>query len=175
MPGMDQDAPLILTALLDPETEAWLEGLRQAHFPPALNRVPAHVTLFHALPGEGIAAVRAALALECAALTPSPARIGPARFTGRGVALEVECEALAALRGRLARHFAPWLTPQDRQGWRPHATVQNKVSAAEARALHARLLAELAPREAEARGLRLWRYLRGPWEAVGAFPFAAPA
>ncbi len=172
---MDEVAPLILTAVLDPATEAWLEGLRQAHFPTQHNRVPAHVTLFHALPGEGIGAVQQALALECAALAPCSARIGPARFTGRGVALAVESAALAALRGRLARHFAPWLTPQDRQAWRPHATVQNKVPAAEARALHARLLTALAPREAESRGLRLWRYLRGPWETLGEFSFAAPA
>lgn len=165
------DQPLILTAMLDAETEAWLEGLRRAHFPPALNRVPAHVTLFHSLPGEGVAAVQAALAHECGALGPLPARIGPPRYTGKGVALEVHAEGLAALRARLAKHFQPWLTPQDRQGWRPHATVQNKVRAEEARQLHARLSAELAPREAEARGLRLWRYLGGPWEGLGEFPF----
>src|SRR5215217_6904909 len=60
--------PLVLTLALDAATAAWLEALRRAHFPPERNLVPAHVTLFHALPGEAIAAVRAALAEECAAL-----------------------------------------------------------------------------------------------------------
>ena len=47
----DGHDPLILTLMLDAGTQAWLEALRRAHFPPGRNLVPAHVTLFHALPG----------------------------------------------------------------------------------------------------------------------------
>ena len=40
---MDEDAaPLILTLGLDAATQAWLEAMRRAHFPPARNLVPAH-------------------------------------------------------------------------------------------------------------------------------------
>src|SRR3954447_20532670 len=68
---MDEDtAPLILTLGLDPETQAWLESMRRAHFPPARNLVPAHVTLFHALPGEHAAEIQGVLAAEAAALPP---------------------------------------------------------------------------------------------------------
>jgi 2'-5' RNA ligase len=163
--------PLILTARFDSETEAWLEALRRAHFPPERNLIPAHVTLFHALPGEELDAVMAALAREAAATLAGAARIGPPRPLGRGVALEVASPELARLRSRLAREWAPWLTRQDAQGWRPHATVQNKVSSEAARALLARLQAELAPREAMATGLRLWHYRSGPWEAAAEFSF----
>ena len=133
---MDDDtAPLILTLGLDAETQAWLESMRRAHFPPARNLVPAHVTLFHALPGEQAAAIRAVLAAEAAALPPSRVRVGPARSLGRGVALDIGAPVVAALRERLAERWRPWLTAQDRQRWRPHATVQNKVSPEQAQAL----------------------------------------
>ena len=50
-------------------------------------------------------------------------------------------------------------------------TVQNKVEPAIARALHDRLLADFAPWTVRARGLRLWRYLGGPWEPIAEHPF----
>jgi 2'-5' RNA ligase superfamily protein len=159
--------PLVLTLLLDEATQAWLDALRRAHFPPERNLVPAHVTLFHALPGAELDSVLAALAVECGGVAPAGVRIGPPRFLGRGVALSVAAPAVEALRARLAARWRAWLSPQDRQGWRPHATVQNKVAAERARALHAELAASLPPREGRAEGLLLWRYRGGPWEPAG--------
>jgi hypothetical protein len=168
----EDNAPLVLTLMLDADTEAWLEALRREHFPPERNLVPAHVTLFHALPGAEAGAVLAALAEECRGAAPSAVRIGPPRFLGRGVALEVAAPEVAALRARLAARWREWLTPQDKQGWRPHATVQNKAAPDAARALRASLAAALPPRSATAEGLLLWRYRGGPWEGAGRFAFA---
>jgi hypothetical protein len=165
-------APLILTLALDAATQGWLEALRQAHFPPERNLVPAHVTLFHELPGERLRDIVDTLARCCAAMPADvPVRLGPPRFLGRGVALEVAAPAVAALRGRLAETWRDVLTAQDAQPWRPHATVQNKVAPQVARALHAALTATLAPREAAAEGLLLWHYRGGPWDAAGRFRF----
>jgi 2'-5' RNA ligase superfamily protein len=175
MPADRDHDPFVLTLMLDAGTQAWLDALRRAHFPPERNLVPAHVTLFHALPGDEAHAVLAALAEECRAAEPGAVRIGPPRFLGRGVALEVAAPEVAALRARLAARWRDRLTPQDRQGWRPHATIQNKVAAERARALHAELAEGLPPREGRAEGLLLWRYRGGPWEAAGRFPFAAGA
>ncbi|WP_135466525.1 2'-5' RNA ligase family protein [Crenalkalicoccus roseus] len=164
--------PLILTLALDADAMAWLEALRQAHFPPGRTLVPAHVTLFHALPGGEEARIRAALAAACATVRRAPATLGPPLLLGRGVALAVAAPEVAALRARLAEAWRPWLTAQDRQGWRPHATVQNKVAPEAARALHARLSAMLPPRRAMTEALLLWRYRGGPWEAAGRFALA---
>ncbi|HYF08526.1 MAG TPA: 2'-5' RNA ligase family protein [Acetobacteraceae bacterium] len=163
--------PLILTLALDAETQSWLEALRREHFPPERNLVPAHVTLFHALPGAEEAAISARTAVEAATTARAPMRIGPPRFLGRGVALEVQTPAIAALRRRLAADWEPWLTRQDTQAWRGHVTVQNKVTPEAARRLHEQLRAELPVREATAEGLMLWRYRGGPWEPATLFPF----
>jgi hypothetical protein len=91
---------------------------------------------------------------------------------GRGVAFRLEAPEVAGLRARLAREWDGWLVPQDRQPWRPHVTVQNKVTPEVARETLQRLSAGFAPWEARAEGLLLWRYRGGPWEAAGEFPFA---
>ena len=168
-------APLIVTLAFDPDTAAWLHALRQAHFPPARNVVPAHVTLFHALPGAHEAEVAAHLGAVAAAQAPFDVSFPDLRFLGRGVALRVESAPLAALRSVLARPFADVLTPQDAQGFRPHATIQNKVAPEAARATLAHLHATFTPRTGAARGLDLWRYRGGPWEPVDTYAFGGQA
>jgi 2'-5' RNA ligase len=146
--------PLILTLRLDPGTFARLDALRQAYFPPERNLVPAHVTLFHALPGEEEVAVRDHLAAVAAETAAFQVRFPKVHLMGKGVALVVGAPELVRLRNRLARQWADWLTPQDRHGYRPHCTVQNKVSAAEARGLFDGLTATWEPFAGRADGLR---------------------
>ena len=98
-------------------------------------------------------------------------RVTGVRFLGRGVALDLAAAELTALRSSLAAAFGPWLTRQDRQWSRPHVTVQNKVDPAVARETVAALRAAFVPETVAARGLGLWRYLGGPWEPEGEFPF----
>lgn len=40
----------ILTLHLDPTAQSRFEALRQRHYPPERNQIPAHLTLFHTLP-----------------------------------------------------------------------------------------------------------------------------
>lgn len=131
----------------------------------------AHLTLFHALPGEAAARVEADLA---AAAGGGPWE-GVARswmLLGRGVALRLDAPGLQAARTRLRDGWAELLTRQDAGGFRPHVTVQNKVEPDVARALAGRLAAGFTPRPVAFPALRLWRYAGGPWEPVARF---APA
>jgi 2'-5' RNA ligase len=136
----------------------------------ALFRLAAHVTLFHALPGEHLDVVDADLRAAADREAFDVAVTG-LRFLGRGVAYVLDSRDLTVLRDRLAAAWEPWLTRQDRQRHPPHVTVQNKVDPVVARALHDRLLAGFSPWTVRARGLGLWRYLGGPWEPVGRFQF----
>ncbi len=90
---------------------------------------------------------------------------------GRGAAYRLESAELAAVHAALRARFAAELTPQDRQPYRPHVTVQNKVDPAVARETVAALRAAFVPAEVRATGLALWRYAGGPWEAVSEHPF----
>jgi len=182
--------PLIVTLLLDDVAQARFDRLRAQHFPlrplsgarrePASGggtgvfRLAAHVTLFHALPGEQLDAVRADMA-QAADRPGFDVAVTGVRFLGRGVAYSLESPEVAALRSGLVSAWQPWLTPQDRQKHAPHVTVQNKVAPVVARALHERLLAEFVPYEVRARGLGLWRYLGGPWEPVDELAFRESA
>ena len=170
-PATSED-PLILTALFDTETQARFEELRRRYFPPERNFIPAHLTLFHHLPGDERAHISATLRDECGSLPPPDFQtVGPLDL-GRGAAVKIECPALDALRKRLAGHWSAWLTRQDQQGFRPHVTVQNKVDRATALST-LRLLAthELPPSAGRVEGLRMWAYLGGPWELLDEFPF----
>lgn len=168
---MSEALPLILTLDFDAATFARFDGERRRNFPAALNHIPAHATLFHHLPGDQEPGVIETVA-SLARTVPAPeVAVTGLRFTGRGVAYVLASEALAGFRARLAESFARHLTAQDRQGWRPHVTVQNKVAPEAARALHAALQDGFAPFRFRAPATRLWRYRGGPWEAVATLPF----
>jgi 2'-5' RNA ligase len=173
LPDDHRADPLILTLGFDEATFEVLDGLRRRHFPPERNLIPAHLTLFHHLPGEDLGGIVSDLRRAAAERAPFRLQVTGLRSLGRGVAFTIDSPELAALRRELAELWAGRLGAQDRQGFRPHVTIQNKVSGREAAELLARLQAGFAPFPAEGRALLLWHYRGGPWERAGAFPFAA--
>ena len=55
---MGQIAPLILTLRFDERSSAFFDEQRRRYFPPARNFIPAHLTLFHHLPGEHLPTIQ---------------------------------------------------------------------------------------------------------------------
>ena len=163
--------PLILTLALDEASFAFFDSLRRRWFPPERNLIPAHLTLFHHLPGDELAAVLRDIAETCRRQAPLTLEVTGLRSLGRGVAYTLESADLVSLRASLASTWAGWLSAQDRHGYRPHVTVQNKVEPSRARELLADLTAEFVPFTVTGEGLQLWRYRGGPWEAVRGFAF----
>lgn len=164
-------APLIVTAALDRDTAARFEGERRAHFPATLNRVPAHLTLFHALPPSEAGAVADRLRAVVRGGRALGARCVGLFHLGRGVAYRIDAPELERLRAELADAWAPLLGSQDRAPFRPHVTIQNKVTPAGAKALLTALEARFVPFGFGVIGLDLWWYRGGAWEAAGAFRF----
>ena len=164
-PGSERGlAPLLLTLRLAEPAQSLFQALRTRHFPAARNVVPAHVSLFHKLPGEARAEI---LRLLGTLQAERPAiLVEPPRSLGHGVAFPLASPELLALRARLAGSWSAWLTPQDRQRYAPHVTVQNKVTPEQARETLQRLRQGFVPWRTEGAELLLWRYLDGPWEAV---------
>ena len=170
-PDLATQPPLVITLALDAESQAFFQLLRTRHFPAARNRVPAHLSLFHALPGDQQSSVLGTLRASCRRPLMPLEAIDIMKL-GRGVAYRVEGDGLHALHDALRQVWWPWLTQQDRQGFRPHVVIQNKVEPAAAKALYAQLAATFRPFPVVATGILLWRYLEGPWELVETVPFA---
>jgi len=144
--------------------------LRRAHYPPDRNYLPAHLTMFHVLPPSAEGEVRRALA-RLAEEAPPRASIEGLMDLGGGVAFRISSSDLDAMRSELAANFRGLLSAQDRAWWRPHVTIQNKVSARIARTLLDDLEREFRPRPLGIVGLGLHRYLGGPWERVATYSF----
>jgi len=165
-------APVIVTALFGRADAAFFDDLRRRHFPPERNHLAAHLTMFHHLPPSVAVELKRRLSAATRGVAPPDARIGGLMSLGGGVAYRIESPALEDIRDSLFDAFAPLLTPQDRAGWRPHVTIQNKVPAGEAKALLGALSADFRPRAVAIAGLASWYYRGGPWEPLSRHMFA---
>lgn len=158
--------PFVLTLEMDGESFAHLNSLRGRYTPRERNLVPAHVTLFHRLPGEHGRQIKALLAQVAAREKPMEIAVGGVKAMERGVAVLLDASQLHRLRDALADEWRPWLTDQDKAGFQPHVTIQNNVSAGEAQRTRKAVAAELGLSRIRGVGLHLWRYRDGPWEDV---------
>lgn len=163
-------SPIIVSALFGQEDHAWLDAQRKAYFPPDRNVLPAHLTLFHHLPPSIDGELRQRLKAACMERAPSATLAGLISL-GHGVAYRVVSPQLEDIRAELADAFAPLLMPQDKAGWRPHVTIQNKVEPAAAKALLSELAAGFRARPLNLMGLAAWWYRGGPWELIAAYGF----
>lgn len=163
-------APIIVTANMGGEDQAWADGLRRLHFPPERNYLSAHITLFHHLPPAILPELKQALA-ELAQDEPPDAWLGGLINLGRGVAYRIESPKLLDIRTRLAERFAGLLTPQDQARPRLHITIQNKVSPGEARELFEQLSQDFEPRPLSISALACYYYRGGPWEFIRSYTF----
>jgi hypothetical protein len=161
------DQTFVLTAQLDPDSFAWLDGLRREHFPPNRNLLPAHLTLFHRLSSAQTGRLED---FELPA-GPAPILFDPPVLLGFGVALRIRSPELDRLRATARDAIGGEFSRQDSQTWRPHVTVQNKVTASTARQLHQALAREFEPRPGSVTGLLVWEYLGGPWKLVRRLTF----
>jgi hypothetical protein len=164
------EGPILVTATFAPGDDGWLQALRRAHYPAERNLVPAHLTLFRLLPPGAEGELGRRLAAAVKAPRPRATIAGPIDLGG-GTALRVESAALEAIRDALASALHGLLTPQDQAAWRPHVTIQNKVSPGVARHLQDSLRGRHDGRPLVLDGLASWRYLRGPWRRIRLYPF----
>ncbi len=163
--------PLIVTAMLGPADQAHFDRLRATHFPVERNQLAAHLTIFHAIPPVLEDELRhrlGALAADCA---PPRATVSGLTNLGGGVAYRISSDELDAIRAELAEAFRGHLTQQDNHGWRPHITIQNKVTSSVAVATLANLDREFAPRPLAIPGLAYHHYEGGPWRLGRRYPF----
>ena len=161
--------PLVITLALPDDVQRDLDALRHRWFPPGRTAIGAHLTLFHAVPGQLADEVRADLA-EQATAGPLELRFSRVISLGRGAAYAVDCPPLVERHAALQRAWWPHLTRQDQQPLRAHVTLQNEVEPATARETLTRLRQDFRPFSTAAVGLDLWRYDGGPWTHLTRVP-----
>ncbi|ROW12100.1 hypothetical protein VMCG_00707 [Cytospora schulzeri] len=167
--SLEEEHVYVLTLNTTPSLHKPVTALREKHFPAHLNRTPAHLTMFHALPGSHMSSIVAAIEKECQDLAPFRLTTGSLFRMRRGVGINVGQGAQPArlLHRALQQCWADVLSEQDRQGWRPHWTIQNKVNdVAVVEGTLREVEQEFPGAEGFAEGCVLWRY-----EAGGAWKF----
>lgn len=148
--GTDNDSAeprvYVLTLLTDSEHHKCMTALRRRYFPPKLNKLESHITLFHALPEEKLDH-DIIPEIETRVSQTKPYRIqatGASRLN-KGVAIDVADDIDHAQRNRnndkprgrnmtriihaeLRKKWSAWLSEQDSRPPKIHYTVMNKVN-----------------------------------------------
>ncbi|EGD57377.1 hypothetical protein Y88_3686 [Novosphingobium nitrogenifigens DSM 19370] len=164
-------APFLVLATLPAPLQARLDALRRAHYPVEHNRSPAHLTLFHAVPGMVAAELADLLAMLTGSMPPPRARFGGVVDLGSGTGVGVASPELADLRETIAERFHGLLSGGDAVPPRFHVTVQNKVERPRARALQRDLPVLWQPCDAQIPGIAIHRVVDGQWQPAGSWRF----
>ncbi|WP_412468570.1 2'-5' RNA ligase family protein [Pedobacter sp. KLB.chiD] len=151
--------PLILTLKMDETSQSFFNRKRQAHFPPEKNFLEAHLMVFHHLPSDA----ETISFLKGFKFPRFTAEVTGLMKLGRGLAYRVECAEMQQLHRLLSRRFLQVLNAQDKQGYRPHVTIQNKVSPETASRLYDELNTEWAAFSVGINAMQVFSYLGGPW------------
>ncbi len=174
--GTEEELVYVLTLKLTDSLAKPMNLMREQYFPKRLNRTPAHLTLFHALPDSQFAAIDGGLSQLSASTKPFFVSTGkPFRMRlGVGVNVGKGYNKMKQVHESLRSNWMPHLSEQDQGGWRPHWTVMNKVNEEERvnEAFHAvekEMLQNI--QEGQAVGLDLWRYDKGNWIFANGYRF----
>jgi hypothetical protein len=175
-----QERVYILTLHTTPSHHARLTALRGKYFPRHLNKLSAHLTLFHALPGSKLHS-SIIPTIEDIALHTTPFEIHATKAfrLKKGIAIAISKEKGGkqgqAVHRELQRRWGAegFLSEQDAGGCRLHYTIMNKVDDEdEVEKAFREVVGSFGGDEGVAEGLALWRYDRGFWRAERTFLFA---
>jgi 2'-5' RNA ligase len=173
-----EEAVYVLTLLTDAKHHRTLTETRKKYFPPRLNRLDAHITLFHALPGslleESIKPTLREISSKTTQfhlLAATPFRlnkgiaIGLPKSSGGDDARQVHQQLKAA--------WSDFLSRQDAGGFAAHYTIMNKVDdEKEVQKAFEQVQQEWKGCHGTVLGLSLFKYDRGNWVHNEDFKFA---
>lgn len=174
-----EDNVYVLTLLTDKEHHAKMTKLRDQYFPKKINKLAAHLTLFHALPGSKLEDAIIPT-LEKTAAETSEFRIHaatPFRMK-KGIAISIPkhegAQQCQDIHKRLQSEWLPqkFLSEQDAGGCRVHYTICNKVDdEAVVDQYFQEVRRSFKGGWGQVIGLGLWRYARGFWRWERGFDF----
>ncbi len=166
--------PLVLTFVMDDESQARLDLWRKLYFPPERNVLKAHLTIYHQLPGQNISRIDEILRdISHLRLSPFPIAFEELKTRQGFVGVKVASPELMQVKSELDHAFDPFLKAQDRKPYSPHVTVTNLGSPKDAQKVMELLTKEFVPWRGSVRAVSLFHYRGGPWEEYRTYSFDA--
>lgn len=176
----EEENVYVLTLLTDKPLHDRMTSLRKKYFPQRINKLAAHLTLFHALPESKLDSVIIPTILDVTRRT-APFRVAatePFRMK-KGFAISVSTPHGGRQAQQVHRQLqevwkadGQWLSDQDAGGCRVHYTLMNKVDdEVEVQNALDELKGYWKGDDGNAEGLALWRYDRGFWRWERKFSF----
>ncbi|KXT12218.1 hypothetical protein AC579_3440 [Pseudocercospora musae] len=177
--GSEEEQLYVLTILTDKPLHERMTELRKKYFPKKINKVAAHVTLFHALPGSKLKS-HIIPTIQDVTRKISPFRVEATELfrLKKGFAISVSEQSGGRQSKQVHRALQiPWkqegfLSQQDAGGCRVHYTLMNKVDdELEIQNAYDKAVGAWKGDSGMAEGLALWKYDCGFWRWYRAFNF----
>ena len=173
-----EEAVYVLTLLTDAKHHRTLTETRKKYFPPRLNRLEAHITLFHALPGSQLEESIKPTLREISSKTSQFHLLAATPFRlNKGIAIGLPkssgSDDARQVHQQLKAAWADFLSRQDAGGFAAHYTIMNKVDdEKEVQKAFEQVQQEWKGCHGTVLGLSLFKYDRGNWVHNEDFKFA---
>ena len=159
---------LIVTLKIEANRQVFFEEKRKFYYPNYCNFVPAHLTYFHAAPNnelflnslKAVADIQQIL-METECILPF----------NNGMAYAAKNDYLQRLHAVLQQNFIKDFSGKDRKIWKPHITIQNKVTTYKAKKNYQELSANFEPFTFKAEGFNVYEYANKKWVFKFFIPF----
>ncbi|PRP82207.1 phosphoesterase HXTX [Planoprotostelium fungivorum] len=183
-PVKAQKGPLVITIAWDENTHEKLTGLRKQYFPPKINYLNAHLTLFHDVPLPPSTAIDH-IKRCCSSYSQFPIRFNRVFPMGqrgeiksenelneRGVAVSAYADQIIGIHRDLQDLWWDHLGQQDQRKLSPHVTICNKVTPEAAAEIYNEVEKMWEPHRGWVTGIDVWEYLEdGSWRFEGKVEF----
>ncbi|KAL8957733.1 MAG: hypothetical protein Q9183_005980, partial [Haloplaca sp. 2 TL-2023] len=161
--GQIESETYILTLHTDAKHHRVVTDLRTKYFPPQLNKLSAHITLFRALPGSQLSRIEKDIHEIAQQHHPFFISTGKPHKFVEGVSLDVRAVPAQEIYHALKARWTTFLSKQDHI-FRPHYTIQNKVPEKEVvEKTMDEIQGSFTGSRGTADGLTLHRYEKGYW------------
>lgn len=176
----EEECVYVLTLKTSDEIAVPINQLRETWFPKKLNRTPAHLTYFHALPHSQLNTMEEKLASIASRFQPfQVAAAEPFQMRrGVGINMGVGAKEAKSLHEQMRGAWMDFLSEQDKGGFKPHWTVMNKEDdekRVDDALQEVKKELESDRKDGLAVGLELWRYDHGNWVWHNEFLFVGEA
>ncbi|GAB7350456.1 hypothetical protein MBLNU459_g1059t1 [Dothideomycetes sp. NU459] len=167
----------VLTLLTDAKHHQTLTSMRKRYFPPRLNKLDAHITLFHALPGSKLDEAIKPTLRDVSQKTPPFSILAAKPFRlNKGIAIGIPKsqggDDARKVHAQLKEAWVDFLSQQDAGGFAAHYTIMNKVDdQKEVQRAFEEVDGQWTGCQGTVQGLSLFRYDTGHWVHAENFHF----